>query len=368
MNPMTQFCHNLNCSARGQVGQGNITIHSQQEHRYRCKTCGRTFTATTGTPFYRLHQAIDVVTIVLTLLTHGCPVQAIVAAFGLDERTVAAWLCRAGQHAQQLHQHLVQRGQIDIQHVQADELWVKLVGRHVWQAMAMAVPTRLWLGGVISAQRDRHLIRALVQQVRASAVTLAILVCVDGLASYIAAFRQGFRHRVLTGKPGRPRLEPEPRLLIGQLIKQYAKRRVVSVTRRIVQGTQAAIGQVLAATRSGTDINTAYIERLNATFRSALAYLVRRGRAIAHTATLLNAGMWLVGSCYNFCWYHDSLRERAPLGAPLKWDARTPAMAAGLTDHQWTMGELLTYQVPPPPWVRPKRRGRPPKRPLAATA
>jgi hypothetical protein len=157
-------------------------------------------------------------------------------------------------------------------------------------------------------------------------------------------------------------------VLIGQVIKQYSKRHVTGVTRRIVQGTQAAIAAVLEATRSGTDINTAYIERLNATFRSALACLVRRGRAIAHTETLLNAGMWLVGSCYNFCWYHDSLRERAPVGAPLKWDERTPAMAAGLTAHQWTMRDLLTYQAPPPPWVPPKRRGRPPKQRQALTA
>jgi len=361
MNPMTQFCHNLDCPASGQVGQGNIPIHSQKERRYRCTTCGRTFAATIGTPFYRLHQAVDLLTIVLTLLTHGCPVQATQAAFGLDERTVAAWLRRAGEHAQHVHQHLVQHGQVDLQHVQADELWVKLVGRQVWQAMAMAVPSRWWLGGVISAQRDRHLIRALVQQVRASAVTLAILVCVDGLASYITAFRQGFRHRVLTGKPGRPRLAAEAGLLIGQVIKHHAKRRLTSVTRRIVQGSSAAIGRVLAATRSGNDINTAYIERLNATFRGALACLVRRGRAIAHTETLLSAGMWLVGVSYNLCWYHNSLRERALEGAALKWDERTPAMAAGLTDHRWTMHELLTYQVPLPAWVPPKRRGRPPK-------
>jgi len=367
MNPMTQFCHNLDCPARGQVGQGNITIHSQKERRYRCTTCGQTFAATIGTPFYRLHQAADLLTIVVTLLTHGCPVQAIVAAFGLDERTVAAWLRRAGQHAQHLHQHLVQHGHVDLQHVQADELWVKVVGGHVWQAMALAVPSRLWLGGVISAQRDRHLIRALVQQVRKSAVTLAILVCVDGLASYITAFRQGFRHRVLTGKPGRPRLEAEGGLLIGQVIKHHAKRRLTSVTRRIVQGSSAAIGAVLAATRSGNEINTAYIERLNATFRSALACLVRRGRAIAHTDRLLCAGMWLVGVSYNLCWYHDSLRERAREGAALKWDERTPAMAAELTDHRWTMHELLTYQVPLPPWVPPKRRGRPPKANQVAT-
>jgi transposase-like protein len=316
----------------------------------------KTFAATTGTPFYRLRLAVDLLTIVVTLLRHGGPTQAIVAAFGLSERTVARWLQRAGQHAQHLHQHLVQQGHLDLQHVQADELWVKLVGRKVWQAMAIAVPSRLWLGGVSSAQHDRHLITALVQQMCASAVTLAILVCVDGLVSYVSAFRKGFRQRIATGKPGRPRLEEEQGLLIGQVIKQYAKRRVTGVQRRIGEGSQAAITAVLEATRSGTDITTAYVERLNATFRSALACLVRRGRAIARTESLLNAGMWLVGSGYNFCWYHDSLRERAPCGAPLRWDERTPAMAAGLTDHQWTMAELLAYHVPPPPWVPLKRR------------
>ncbi len=48
MNPQSQICPNPDCSARGQVGQGNIRVHSQQEGRYRCTTCGRTFAATTG--------------------------------------------------------------------------------------------------------------------------------------------------------------------------------------------------------------------------------------------------------------------------------------------------------------------------------
>ena len=88
--------------------------------------------------------------LVLTLLSHGCPTQAIVAAFGLDERTVARWLAEAGRHCQRIHEHLVEQGQVDLQHVQADELWVKQVGGKVWMALALAVPTRLWLGGVIS--------------------------------------------------------------------------------------------------------------------------------------------------------------------------------------------------------------------------
>ena len=322
--------------------------------------------------FYRLHSAANTVTVVLTLLCHGCPVQAIVAAFGVDERTVAAWQARAGHHCQTVHSHLVQHGQVDLQHVQADELWVKMVGRRVWMAMAIAVPSRLWLGGVISVQRSLTLITSLVQMVRSCARSLDILVCVDGLASYVTAFLTVFRTRLVTGKRGRPRLLLAAGLLMGQVIKRRLKRHVVSVERRIVRGTGAAITAVLAATHSGAQINTAYIERLNATFRSCLAVLVRRGRAIAHSEAMLTAGMYLVGCAYNFCWYHESLRLAAPEGAHPTWLGRTPTMAAGLTDHCWTMYELLSHKVPLPAWVAPKRRGRPPKRaqqqPLPAVA
>ena len=362
MDPQRQFCHNPACPARGQVGQGNITVHSQKERRYRCLTCGKPFAATVGTPFYRLHTAAELVTTVLTLLSHGCPLQAIVAAFAVDERTVARWLARAGQHCQTVHQHLVAQGQVDLGHVQADELWVKLVGRRVWLAMALAVPSRLWLGGGISPRRDGVLITTVVRLVRSCATQPAILVCVDGLASYVTAFRRVFREPVRTGRRGRPRLVLPAGFLMGQVIKHYAKRRVVGVTQRVVQGSAAAIAAALTVTGGGTVINTAYIERLNATFRSRLAPLVRRGRALARTEALLTAGMHVVGCAYNFCWSHDSLRLAAPVGAPTQWVERTPAMVAGLTDHPWTMGELLRYQVPLPPWIAPKRRGRPPKR------
>src|SRR5438093_2457486 len=107
------------------------------------------------------------------------------AAFGLDERTVARWLAGAGQHCQRVHEHLVEQGQLDLQHVQADELWVKQVGARVWMALALAVPTRLWLGGAISRQRDLPLITCLVRRVRACAATPAALVCVHRLASYV---------------------------------------------------------------------------------------------------------------------------------------------------------------------------------------
>lgn len=220
MDPQSQFCHNPSCPARGQVGQGNIRVQSRKERRYRCTTCGHTFAATTGTPFYRLHQAAELMVIVVTLLSHGCPLQAIVAAFGLDERTVARWQARAGQHCQRVHEHLVQQGRVELGQVQADELWVKVVGGKVWMALALAVPSRLWLGGVISAHRDGELITRLVQLVRSCARSCAVLVCVDGLSSYVTAFLRVFRYAVRTGRRGRPRLVIEPGLLLGQVIKQ----------------------------------------------------------------------------------------------------------------------------------------------------
>ena len=301
--------------------------------------------------------------VVLTLLSHGCPTQAIVAAFGLDERTVARWFSAAGRHCQRVHEHLVEQGQLDLQHVQADELWVKQVGGKVWMALALAVPTRLWLGGVISRHRDLPLITRLVQRVRACAATPAILVCVDGLASYLTAFLKVFRQPLHTGRRGRPRLVLPDGFQFAQVVKHAAKRHVVDVTRRVIRGTQAGIEAVLTATATGTVINTAYIERLNATFRAHLAPLTRRGRAITRTEVALTAGMWLVGTAYNFCWPHDSLRLLAAPGAPRKWLERTPAMAAGLAERPWTIGELLRFQIPLPRWVPPKRRGRPPKHP-----
>ena len=225
-------------------------------------------------------------------------------------------------------------------------------------ALVMAVPSRLWLGGVISPTRDKALISALVQRVRRAALSPAILVCVDGLTSYASAFPAAFRHAIPSG---RPRLVLAEGFQLAQVVKQSTQRRVVGVTHRVVQGTLAGIRAVLTATGTGATINTAYIERLNATFRSRLSCLTRRGRALAHTQAAVSAGMWLVGGSYTFCTYHASLRERAPTGVYSKWEERTPAMAAGLTDHRWTLKDLLQYQVPPPAWVAPKRRGRPPK-------
>src|SRR6266581_7416718 len=350
MDPTTVFCPNRHCPARGQTGMGNIGIHSQKEQRFICHECHKTFSATKGTAFYRLRTAAETVSLVVTLLAHGCPVQAIVVAFGLDERTIADWWARSGRQGQGVHEYLVEQPR-DLGQVQADELRVKKQGGIVWMALAMMVKTRVWLGGEVSEQRDMPLIRRLIERVRRCAAHRPLLVCTDGLGTYIRAIRETFRDPVRTGTGGRPRLRPWRNVLIAQVVKRYERRRVVETERRVVDGTPARVETLRRRSQGDGVINTAYIERLNATCRERLAPLARRCRALARQTLTLHEGMFLVGTVYNFCTPHASLGQAG--------HATTPAMAAGITDHAWTMQELLSFHVPLPRWVPPKQRGRP---------
>jgi transposase-like protein/IS1 family transposase len=349
MDPTTVFCPNKNCPARGQTGQGNIGIHSRKEQRCICHVCHKTFSATTGTAFYRLRTSAETVVIVVTLLAHGCPVQAIVAAFRFDERTVADWWARAGRQGQAVHEYLVEQPR-DLGQVQADEIRVKKQGGIVWMALAMMVKTRLWLAGEVSAQRDMSLIRRLIGRVRRCAARRPLLICTDGLVAYIRAMRETFRDPVHTGIGGRPRLHPWRNVCMAQVVKRYERRRMVEIERRIIDGTPARVETLRRRSQGDGVINTAYIERLNATFRERLAALTRRGRALARHTRTLQHGMYLIGTVYNFCTPHASLGHAGR--------GTTPAMAAGITDHCWTVQELLAFHVPPPRWTPPVRRGR----------
>lgn len=255
MDPKSEFCPNLDCSARGIVGAGNIGVHSHKEKRYICYRCGKTFAATKGTLFYRRQYGAILISQIVSLLAYGCPLQAIVATFEVDERTVADWQQAAGAHCQQVHQAVVQQGQLDMKQVQADEIRVKTQRQVFWIAMAIAVTTRLWLGGVVGQIRDTGLVLALALQVKACALCRLLLICFDGFAGYIKAFRQAFRRPLRTGKVGRPRLIPWPGIVLGQVVKQYAKGRVVGIARRIIQGTKGQVQHLLTDSQSGGVLN-----------------------------------------------------------------------------------------------------------------
>lgn len=361
MNPQELFCPNMDCPTRGQVGKDNIHVHSQKDKRCNCAVCGQTFTTTTGTIFYRLRSDPQLVMWVIVLLAYGCPVQAIVKAFGLDERTVSDWHSRAGQHCQQVHEHLVESSQHDLQQVQADEIKVKIQKGTIWMALAIWVPTRLWLGGVISLRRDLDLIQGLADKVRKMALCRPLLLAVDGLASYVSAFRNAFRSKFprQEGETGRCKLVAWQDIAIVQVVKQRVES-VLNVERRIIQGAEGMVERLIKTTQGKGVINTAFIERLNATFRQRINSLTRRTRTLAQRPETLAAGMYLVGCFYNFCDFHHSLRLKLCVGSfGYRWVQRTPAIVARLTDHQWTPFELFNFKVPPSHWELPKQRGRP---------
>jgi hypothetical protein len=216
---------------------GTIGIHSQKEQRFICHACRKTFSATNGTAFYRLRMAAETVALGVPLLAHGCPVPAMGAACGFDERTVAAWWARSGRHGQAVQECLVEppRG---LGQGQADESCVKQQGGIVWMALAMMVKTRLWLGSEGSEQRDRLLMRRLIERVRRCAAPRPLLVCPDGVVSYSRASRETLRDPVHTGTGGRPRLRRWRHVVIAHVVKGddgwSTPNVVLSMARRLV--------------------------------------------------------------------------------------------------------------------------------------
>ncbi len=312
--------------------------------------------------FEGLRKPTDLIVVVVTLLAYGCPLQAIVHAYGLDERTVASWRNRAGSHGQRVHQALIERGKLDLVRVQADEIRVKGRNMIAWMGLALMVSTRLWVAGTVSFPRDRHLADRLLPQVRACARCVrAVLVCTDSWAAYPGSIQRAFREKVKsTAGQGRARFQGWPELCIATVIKHTRKKRVVEITRNMTLETLEHASELLQVSSGGTVLNTAFIERFNGTMRERLAALTRKCRHPACRLQVLHTGMYLIGCTCNFCWPHQTLsRPRGEADLQRAWRACTPAMASGVADHVWSMWELLQYRMAPPPWSDPRRRGRP---------
>lgn len=322
------------CPDCAEKSSGRIGVHSRKERRYKCHACGGTFSDTYGTPLYGLKTPPWLVTLIVTLLAYGCPRPAIVAAFGIDERTLGVWRAKAGLHAKAVQEAEIGQGQLELGQVQADEFYTKTQCGGVWIATAMCVFSRLFLWGAVSVERNSALVTQVVKQVKAAArPDRPLLWATDGFSAWKSAILKVFRTPLHTGKPGRPRLLVWPDLHIVQVVKRYRGHCITVVERRLAHGAQQAAAEIVAVTQVGLGVfNTAYMERLNATFRTWIPATTRKTRTPAARRRCLEAALFWTGVVYNFCHVHASLQA-------------TPAMAAGLTDSVWSIDQLLHYRI-----------------------
>ena len=349
MDPAATCCPKKHCPARGHTGRGHGAIHSRKAQRCIGPPCDNTFSATTGSGFYRRRTSAATVVLVVPWLAPGCPVHAIVAALGVDERTIAAWWARSGRQGQAVHESLVAHPRA-VGQVQAAERRVTRQGGIVWMALAMLVKPRVWRGGEVSAQRERPRSRRLSERGRRWAAHRPRLLWTAGVGSSLRAMRETLREPVHTGRGGRPRRRPWRHVLIAHVIKRYERRRGSAPARRIVAGTRARVETLLRRSQGDGVIKTAYMERRNAPCRDRLAPLARRCRALARHTLPRHEGRCVVGTVSNLWTPHASVSQA---------QQTTPAMAAGITDHGWTMPALRSLHVPRSPWSPPKHRGRP---------
>jgi IS1 family transposase len=129
--------------------------------------------------------------------------------------------------------------------------------------------------------------------------------------------------------------------------------RVVAVSERVVLGSQEQLEQTLANSEQSQRANTSFVERYHGTHRHLNARKKRKAYTFSRELSLHEAGTWLVVLWYNFGWCVRTLRQKVQEEPPL-YQQRTPAMAAGLSDHAWAMSELLSYPLYPPVAPRPK--------------
>src|SRR5690606_11086082 len=218
---------------------------------------------------------------VLTLVAHGCPVAAIEAAFHVQRRTVRQWIEKAGSHARSVHEAIVLAPQV-LQRVEVDELFARSQSgakrkgsRFRWHYIfsSICVPTRLWLGGLVTTARDAASARRLADLIHRAACMGPLLVVFDGFPGYGKAFLRAFRFPVHSGRAGPPRLVTWSTLVLVQHVKQS---KLVHLAYGSLDGFLRLWRQV-----GSSVVATSYIERLNATFRERLAPLARRTRHLA---------------------------------------------------------------------------------------
>ena len=353
--------------------QGNVSAiatyltQSGKRRVFRCCTCATHFAETHETVFFDLRTSEEKVMMALKMLLVRVDLTGISFVLSVTEETVLAWLTRAAQQAEAINHHLLR--DLPVTQVQLDEMWNFIARTHahetdqageslpdgadgrqgVW--VSFAPEFRLMIAAIVGP-RTLDTAKAVIAATKARVTGIPAFFS-DGFTCYLAALIAAF-HVVTTcartGKRGRPRkpiCEPHPDLVYGQLVKQKKQGKLLTLSTRVVLGAERL-------TQQGLTVSTALVERVNLTLRQALAPLVRKTYSFCKDRERMQQRVVLFQALYNVARPHMSLRQPLPLRERTRhgairprWQKRTPAMAAGLTDHVWTFRELLTAKFEP---------------------
>jgi IS1 family transposase len=375
------FCPNPDCAYRGWVGWGNLRANGHPNggpwRQLLCVVCRHYFLETLGTIFHGKRTSVELIVRVIACLAEGLGIRGTARVFEVDPNTVLHWLVEAAEQLRAFSRHVLH--DVRVQQVQLDELFAllsavkdgavseaeaiaRLERSPQWVWVAMDPESKLLLAIDVGNRTLAMAQRVVHQVVQVLAPDCAPLFLTDGFREYLTALLTHYGHWVqrpryrATGPVPKPRWMPLPQLLYAQGIKVTRRRRLVQVRHRVVFGTLEAVQQILAA--CGWQINTAFVERLNLTIRQHVAAVGRRVSTLCKGEDGLRQQLVLYQVYYNFCLPHASLRQ--PLAQPVptkgmgsaqQWRPCTPALAAGLTDHVWTLREVLLFRVPP--WPQP---------------
>jgi IS1 family transposase len=377
------FCPQPGCAYQGWLGLGNLRANGHPNggpwQQFHCTACEGYFLETHGTLLHGKHESVVCMVHVIGCLAEGLGIRGTARVFEIDPNTVLGWLVEAVEQLRDFSAYFLH--DLRLTQVQLDELYAVLRAtkdgtvseaeaierlsrspRWVWTAMD---PESKLLLAVDVGDRTLAMAQRLVHQVvQVLAPGCIPLFLTDGFKEYMTALLTHYGHwvqlprRHASGPIPKLRWMPLPQLLYAQVVKTVRRRRLVRVSHRVVFGTLEAVEQVLAA--CGWQIQTAFVERLNLDIRQRVAAVGRRVTTLCKGEDGVRHQLVLFQAYHNFCLPHASLR--VPLAAPLptngtgsakQWRPWTPAMAAGLTDHVWTLREMLMFRVPP--WPQPAK-------------